>query len=217
MTSIFLDILHNIWPMIFIFTVIIVSIRIAYIFCNKENFVLHKELLMLCFIIYILLLYYIVTFQDNNYGMNNFIPFREIFRYNITSKLFIKNVIGNVILFVPFGIFVTYYVKNSKVYVTLLISLLVSCAIEFAQMQIGRTADIDDVILNVLGGVLGFLLCKLGSKLSEKLPKFMKEQVFLDVLCLVMILVIIYLAFRFDFWRFLSWITLRCLTNITKT
>ncbi len=204
MTDIFLEILHNIWPMVFIFTVIIVTIRIAYIFHNKENFILHKELLMLCFIIYILLLYYIVTFQDNNYGMNNFIPFREIFRYDITSKLFFRNVIGNVMLFVPFGMFVTHYVKNSKVYITIIISFLVSCAIEFAQMQIGRTADIDDVILNTLGGLLGYLLYKLGSKVAKKLPNFMKEQVFLDVLCLVTILVIIYLAFRFGFWRFLA-------------
>ena len=58
-TSIFLDVIHNIWPMLFIFTVIIVSIRIAYILYNKENFVLYKELLMLCFIIYIYYFYII--------------------------------------------------------------------------------------------------------------------------------------------------------------
>ena len=74
----------------------------------------YKELLMLCFIIYILLLYYIVTFQDNNYGTNNFIPFREIFRYNVSSRLFIRNVLGNILLFVPFGLFVSHYIKNKK-------------------------------------------------------------------------------------------------------
>ena len=203
-TDIFLQLVHSVWPMIFIFTIIIVSIRLVYIFNNKENFVLHKELLMLCFIIYILLLYYIVTFQDNNYGTNNFVPFREIFRYDVNSRLFLKNVIGNVILFVPFGIFVTYYVKNDKVYQTLFLSILVSCSIEFAQSVIGRTADIDDVILNTIGGIIGYIIFKFGGKLVDKLPRFMKSQVFLDVLCLVIILFIIYLAFRFDFWRFLA-------------
>lgn len=203
-TDIFLQLVHSVWPMIFIFTIIIVSIRLVYIFNNKENFVLHKELLMLCFIIYILLLYYIVTFQDNNYGTNNFVPFREIFRYDVNSRLFLKNVIGNVLLFVPFGIFVTYYVKNDKVYQTLFLSILVSCSIEFAQSVIGRTADIDDVILNTIGGIIGYIIFKFGGKLVDKLPKFMKSQVFLDVLCLVIILFIIYLAFRFDFWRFLA-------------
>lgn len=205
-TDIFLQLVHSVWPMIFIFTIIIVSIRLVYIFNNKENFVLHKELLMLCFIIYILLLYYIVTFQDNNYGTNNFVPFKEIFRYDVNSRLFLKNVIGNVLLFVPFGIFVTYYVKNDKVYQTLFLSILVSCSIEFAQSVIGRTADIDDVILNTIGGIIGYIIFKFGGKLVDKLPRFMKSQVFLDVLCLVIILFIIYLAFRFDFWRFLAWI-----------
>lgn len=203
-TDIFLQLVHSVWPMIFIFTIIIVSIRLVYIFNNKENFVLHKELLMLCFIIYILLLYYIVTFQDNNYGTNNFVPFREIFRYDVNSRLFLKNVIGNILLFVPFGIFVTYYVKNDKVYQTLFLSILVSCSIEFAQSVIGRTADIDDVILNTIGGIIGYIIFKFGGKLVDKLPRFMKSQVFLDVLCLVIILFIIYLAFRFDFWRFLA-------------
>ena len=203
-TDIFLQLVHSVWPMIFIFTIIIVSIRLVYIFNNKENFVLHKELLMLCFIIYILLLYYIVTFQDNNYGTNNFVPFREIFRYDVNSRLFLKNVIGNVLLFVPFGIFVTYYVKNDKVYQTLFLSILVSCSIEFAQSVIGRPADIDDVILNTIGGIIGYIIFKFGGKLVDKLPRFMKSQVFLDVLCLVIILFIIYLAFRFNFWRFLA-------------
>jgi len=203
-TNIFLKAIHNIWPMLFIFTVILVSIRITYLICNKEKFVLYKELSTLCFIIYILLLYYIVTFQDNNYGTNNFVPFREIFRYNISSPLFIRNVIGNVLLFVPFGLFATYYVKNNKVYPTLFLSLLVSCSIEFAQSAIGRTADIDDVILNTLGGILGYLIYKFGDKVLEKLPRFMRTQIFLDILSLLLILIIIYLAFRFNFWRILS-------------
>lgn len=203
-TDIFLEIIHNIWPMLFIFTVIIVSVRIAYILSHKEKFILYKEILMLCFIIYILLLYYIVTFQDNNYGTNNFVPFREIFRYSVTSKLFIRNVIGNVLLFIPFGAFVAHYVNNNKIIIPAILSLLVSCSIEFAQSLIGRTADIDDVILNTVGGVLGYLIYKFGDKLTSKLPRFMKNSIFLDTLCLIIILVIIYLVFRFRFWRFLG-------------
>ena len=101
--SMFLKALSDIWPMIFIFTIILISVRILYFVINKKSFVFHKELLMLCFIVYILLLYYTVTFQDNNYGTNNFVPFKEIFRYNITSRLFIRNVLGNILLFIPFG------------------------------------------------------------------------------------------------------------------
>ncbi len=204
MFDMFIKAAHNVWPMIFIFTVIIVSIRIAYLICNKQRMVLYKEITMFCFIVYILLLYYIVTFQDNNYGTNNFIPFREIFRYDINSKLFLKNVIGNILLFVPFGIFVTHYVKSKGVFPIAILSFIVSCSIEFAQSVIGRTADIDDVILNTIGGILGYFIFKLGNKLLLKLPKFMMGQLFLDMLSLISILIIIYLAFKFDFWRIIS-------------
>ena len=209
MYNIFLRTAHNVWPMLFIFTIIIVSIRLTYLLYNNKKIIFYKEITMLCFIIYILLLYYVVTFQDNNYGTNNFVPFREIFRYDLDSKLFIRNVLGNVLLFVPFGIFVTYYVKVNKVYIPIILSLIVSCAIEFAQSLIGRTADIDDVILNVLGGIIGYLIFKFGGKLYDKLPRFMKSEIFLDALSLAFVLVLVYLAFRFNFWRILSWIILK--------
>lgn len=204
MLDMFFNAIYNVWPMIFIFTIIIVSIRIMYLICNKQKIVLYKEITMFCFIIYILLLYYIVTFQDNSYGTNNLVPFKEIFRYNINSKLFFKNVIGNILLFIPFGIFVSYYIKNKTFFPVLSLSLIVSCAIEYIQSVIGRTVDIDDVILNTIGGTLGYLIYKLQDKISSKMPKFIKSQFFLDVLSLFIILVIIYLAFKFNFWRIIS-------------
>ena len=203
-TNIFLDAMRNVWPMIFIFTIILVSLRITYLVYNKEKFVLYKEFLMFCFIIYILLLYYIVTFQDNSYGTNNLIPFKEIFRYNFNSSLFIKNVLGNILLFIPFGVFVTHFIKNKKIWPTLILSVLISFSIEFAQSVIGRTADIDDVILNTIGGIIGYILYKSGDGFINSLPKFMKKQLFWDIVALLLIIIIIYLAFRFEFWRIIS-------------
>lgn len=200
------DAVSNNWPMLLIFTVVIVTIRITYLVVHKDKFVLYKELFMLAFLIYAMLLFYVVTFQDVNYGTNNFIPFKEILRYKVGSKVFIRNILGNILLFVPFGLFVSHYIKNKKMYPILLISVLVSCSIEFAQTKIGRTADIDDVILNTLGGVIGYFIYKFSDKLIKKLPNFMKNQIFLDILCLVIILIIIYLSFKFNFWRLLSWI-----------
>ena len=87
------------WPMILISVVIIVSFRVAYLIKNREKFVLYKELIALSFIIYILCLFQVVTFQDNvSWATNNFIPFKEMFRYNIGSRLFVKNVLGNMLM-----------------------------------------------------------------------------------------------------------------------
>ena len=42
------------WPMLIISIVIMVSTRITYLIKEKEKIVIYKELLMLCFAIYIL-------------------------------------------------------------------------------------------------------------------------------------------------------------------
>ena len=203
-TSIFLKAIHNVWPMLFIFAVILILLRLSYLFANKKKFVFYKEFIMLCFIIYILLLYYIVTFQDNNYGTNNFVPFREIFRYHYTSRLFVKNVLGNILLFIPFGIFTTRFIGRKKILPTVLISIVVSCAIEFIQMRLGRTADIDDIILNTTGGLIGALLYKFDTNILDKLPKFMQSEVFLDFVAILTITILVYLAYKYNFWGVLS-------------
>ena len=97
--------------MIVIFTIILSSTRITYLIVKKEKFVLYKELSYLLFVIYLLSLFYIVTFQDDNYGTSNLVPFKEMFRYKITSRLFVKNIIGNILLYMPFGFFITAYIK----------------------------------------------------------------------------------------------------------
>lgn len=203
MIDLFFNTINNCLPIVFIFTIIIISIRIAYLICNKKKLILHKEIVMLCFIIYILLLYYIVTFQDNNYGTNNFVLFKEIFRYSITSKLFFKNVIGNILLFIPLGFFTTGYIKNKTFIPTFILSFIISISIEFTQSLIGRTVDVDDILLNTIGGVLGYLIFKLSKRLSLKIPNFMKESIFLDIITLIIIIFIIYLLFKIEFWRYI--------------
>ena len=177
------------WPMVLISSIIIVSFRIAYILKNHAKFVLYQDLLMLCFIIYVLCLFQVVTFQDTvSWSSNNFIPFREIFRYAFGSRLFIKNVVGNMLLFLPFGFFISYYLKCKKVWLPLILTLIASVSIETVQMVIGRVFDIDDILLNLFGGSLGFL-CDYGlSKVGEKLPSVLKSEMFLNIIAIVLLI-----------------------------
>ena len=170
------------WPIVLISLVILVSTRITYLIKTKEKFVLYKELLMLCFVVYILCLFQVVTFQDDApWASNNFIPFREIMRYNITSRLFLKNVLGNMIMFLPFGFFISYYLKAEKVTLPLLLTLIASIAIETVQMIIGRVFDVDDLILNLIGGIFGYLIYKILAIIGEKYPKIFHRELFLNI------------------------------------
>ena len=175
------------WPMIFIFTAVIVTIRLVYLNVHKQKFTLYKELFMLAFLIYVMLLFYVVTFQDVNYGTNNFIPFKEILRYEVGSKLFIKNILGNIILFIPYGLFVSYILKTRKPTPILIITLITSSVIEYTQMKIGRTFDIDDIILNIVGGIIGFLLYTALNAIRNNMPKFLRRDWFLNVISVIIL------------------------------
>ena len=177
------------WPMIIISMVVMISFRIAYLIKNKQRLVLYKDLTMLVFIVYILCLFQVVTFQDNTtWSSNNFLPFREIFRYKIASRLFFKNVLGNVLLFLPFGFFISFYLKTDNKNWTLILTLITSLAIEIVQMLIGRVFDVDDIILNLLGGFMGYLIYEVLKKFSEGLPSFCRKVWFLNIVSILLLI-----------------------------
>ena len=190
------DTIHGVidftWPMVLISIIIIVSFRICYLVKNHKKMVFYEEMLMLTFIIYILCLFQVVTFQDDvSWATNNFIPFKEILRYNITSRLFIKNVLGNMILFVPFGFFTSYYLKVEKMHLPIVLTIIASVSIEFVQMWIGRVFDVDDIILNLFGGIFGFFIYDIIRVIGSKLPKFCKSEWFLNAMSIVILICLI--------------------------
>ena len=146
-------------PMVILSVIIAVSLRIADIIKNKRKIVLYKEVLALFFMIYILCLFQVVTFQDTtSVTGNNLIPFKEIFRYSLGSRLFIKNVLGNVVMFIPYGFFCSYILKENRYLPILVLTLIASVSIETTQLMIGRVFDIDDIMLNTVGGMIGFYI-----------------------------------------------------------
>ena len=191
------------YPMILIFTVVIVSIRIVYLIVHKEKFVFYREFLMLASLLYALILFYVVTFQDENYGTNNFIPFKEILRYEVGSKLFIQNIIGNIIMFIPFGLFVAYLIKTRSAIPTILITIIISATIEYTQMQIGRTFDIDDIFLNLVGGIIGYMIYLIFNVLESHLPPFFSIKLFKNILTIFLLAITLIIYVNSDLWGIL--------------
>lgn len=152
--------LNQNWPLICLALLFIIKIITL-----KNNKNKKREIIKIIFIIYIIFLYHIVTFQSIKYA-NNLIPFTEILRYKIGSKLFIKNVIGNIILFIPFGILITYLKNITTPSKIISISLSTSLIIEIIQLLIGRVFDIDDIILNTIGAIIGYCIFKLVYKIK---------------------------------------------------
>lgn len=193
----FYNAMASIWPMLLLFVIILIVIRFAKLIINKEKFVFFKDFYTLLFVLYMLALYYLLLSTENAtaYG-TNLIPFKEMTRYSMGSKGFFYNVIGNIALFIPFGYFVSNYIKANKTHQIVLISIISSLTAELIQFKIGRAFDVDDIILNTVGAIIGFLCYLFINYIKEKLPKKLQNNIFYNILA-ILVLIIIILVFYF--------------------
>ena len=93
----------------------------------------------------------------------NLIPFYSIKEYIFSNSATIKkfafgNVIGNIVIFIPLGTYLSLFKNDKRVITNLLFIFIVSLFVEIIQGLLGIGAsDIDDIILNCLGGLIGIL------------------------------------------------------------
>ncbi len=187
-----IDIIDMSWPTIVIVVCILTIMRLAMLFKGeRKKFVFHEEIFNLIFIIYLMVLFRLVTSQDLPGGGTNFMPFKEILRYAYGTKSFYKQVFGNMLMFVPLGYYATSYCRIKNLGTITIISLLASSVIETVQHFIGRTFDIDDIILNVVGGIIGFVLYISLSAIKSHLPRFMQKDWIYNILSLIIIALIV--------------------------
>lgn len=97
----------------------------------------------------------------------NLKPFNWLSSIPITGlRNAIMQYVLNIMMFIPLGFFlpVVFY-GELNFFKTAGISFLVTFGIETIQYFIGRSSDIDDIIANLIGGILGYLIFKLCSML----------------------------------------------------
>ncbi|WBX80481.1 VanZ family protein [Virgibacillus salarius] len=106
------------------------------------------------------------TFNFDGYYWNNhnFIPFKTITYYlflanDININIRVENLTGNIIGFMPFGFILPLLSSKFHRFKKITIATLsLSLTFELIQLIFGfGSFDVDDVILNTLGGILGYL------------------------------------------------------------
>lgn len=99
----------------------------------------------------------------------NIIPFRFITEtWAMEERKQITQAIANILMFLPLGfIFPLAFKKVRNFWKTTIGIMAFSFLIEFVQYFIGRSADIDDLILNTLGGILGYSIFSVFSRLFK--------------------------------------------------
>ncbi len=107
----------------------------------------------------------------------NLIPFYSIKEYLAGSTAAIRNfsyanVAGNIAVFIPLGAYLLLFKKDKRVLPNLLFVFIISLSTELIQgfFFLG-SADVDDLILNCLGGLIGIFGYKLVSLLFKEEKK----------------------------------------------
>ncbi len=148
---------------------------------EKFKKVMSKIFLWILFTLYLAILFYFLFFCESlsrKAGTTyryNFIPFKEIKRYIVhfwqigfySAGL---NLFGNIMCFAPFGFFIPVLSEKSKIFIRVFIfSMLFSTCIELLQLvsKVG-SCDVDDVILNTLGGIIGYIIFKSVHSVTKK-------------------------------------------------
>ncbi|MEG0799543.1 MAG: VanZ family protein [Clostridium sp.] len=96
-------------------------------------------------------------FSTNRYFSRtlNLIPFNDILN-GYYNKL---DIFGNIILFIPLGIYINIIMKNNKALKNIYIIVVISLLLETIQYIFGIGAsDITDIITNTIGGILGIFI-----------------------------------------------------------
>lgn len=130
---------------------------------------------MFLFVIYVAVLSYLLFFSeyygrgetstDYHYNLTLFKEIRRFYEYRevLGTRVVLVNLVGNVLAFVPYGfVLPELYPGLRRLYRISLCTFVFSLLVEFLQLffRVG-TFDVDDLLLNTIGGILGYVLLHL--------------------------------------------------------
>lgn len=103
----------------------------------------------------------------------NLVPFDYLTNKDIMARTFaFSNVLGNIILLIPMGIYLPLLRRDNKILKNILLIFLMSLSVEIVQyiFAVGIT-DIDDIILNCVGGLIGITIYKVLLFITKDIDK----------------------------------------------
>ncbi len=141
------------------------------------------------FVIYLIALVYFLFFSEqlgrvpSDEYKYSLVPFKEIRRYlrygrAIGGYYVMLNLLGNIVCFMPFGFVLPVISRNQrKFWKITLLSFLTSLLVELIQLvsKVG-SCDVDDMLLNTLGGMTGYVLFRIFHRILFCRKKESRQQ-----------------------------------------
>lgn len=105
----------------------------------------------------------------------NLVPFIDVLN---GRGDFIRQVVLNVIMTIPFGFLLPLVKKNVKLLKIIFYTFLLSLSIELLQPLINgvRSSDITDLITNVVGGIIGYVIYLIFKPLTIRILNYLKNK-----------------------------------------
>ena len=100
-----------------------------------------------------------------------------LFRGDTLGEWGFYMVAANALIFMPIGFFANLLWRRSRWWKGLAVGFCVSFTIEFLQLFVNRSTDVDDLILNTTGAFLGGLMALLLGKLAPRLTQKFQVEV----------------------------------------
>jgi glycopeptide antibiotics resistance protein len=146
-----------------------------------------KKVTIVLFIIYAIVLFWILLFKLGvrfSYMGNrnvNLIPFSEFLISK--NKIDVGEIILNVVIFVPLGIYAGVLFKRWTFRINLLFFFLTGLMFEVLQfiLKVGAF-DITDIITNTLGGIIGLMVF---TTIEKSFSNSIKSQIFINILAAI--------------------------------
>lgn len=166
-----------------------IVLRSIYMRKRKKNAL--REMVMLLFFLYCVSIFSQTIIPDfyieqgrivldtaTAYARSNFQPLATIHLYynqlgGPIAQIAFYNLVGNIVLFIPFGFFMPLLWKKLRSWRRMhIVAFAIPLFIEGTQYFIGRSIDVDDVLLNAMAIIIGFAMYKL----LQRLRKLMREK-----------------------------------------
>lgn len=166
---------------------------------NKNEKKNKISIVKILFSIYFVLLVWIILFKLS-FSINDLDRFRSInlipFCYDSNVSFHLSEVIKNILIFIPFGIYLKIMRINNKK--SILIGFVSSLVLEILQyiLKVGAS-DITDIITNTLGTIIGVLFYIVLEKIfknTNKLNKVLQILALIVTILFIALLVLIFLA-----------------------
>ena len=144
---------------------------------KNQKQILLNILLYSVFAFYLVILFGLLFMKAHSFSSINIVPFHSIGSYLFSDDKLLRafafsNVVGNIVLFVPLGVYLPLFIREKSILKNVLWIILISALVEILQFvfRVGAS-DIDDVILNGLGGFIGIIAYKILLKMFVDFSK----------------------------------------------